>query len=179
MDFTNPRRAARSVALVLLLPISAASLAQSAPAASAYSVVDAKLSSNSYDYLTVETVTQDLNPKVAMSLPDPSTSRLIILKVTFKAKGDPNDMKELIHSDLEAQWSVGGVAGKSPMIGVHFSKDWIVTGTGGGAYFSMKPSTYEVFTIVPKAAKQINLAMRQPDGSSAIVKTKILIPAGR
>ncbi|MCI0606862.1 hypothetical protein L0156_28090 [bacterium] len=153
----------------------ALSVAQTTFVKGTYSIIEAKKSDKSHEYLTVESVMNQLNSDLKKLLPDPANAQLILLDVTFKTDGDPSKGNELNPTDMEVQWAVKDVEGKAPVIGVHLSKDFIITGSGSGFFTSMRPDTYEVFCIVPNGVKQINLAQRVPDGAYKVVKSDIAL----
>jgi hypothetical protein len=84
-------------------------------------------------------------------------------------------MVRLDPAELQVQWEGGGAA---PVLGAHISKDfWAMA--GGGFYTSMRPDKYELFVIVPRTARALDLAQRQPDGSYKLVKARIALAGVR
>ena len=154
-----------------------ASAILAAPAAAAepagYTIIGVSHARVNYGYLTKEAVTGKLRADVAAKLPP--DGRLVILNVNFRAAGNPDKMVRLDPAALQVQWEGGGTA---PVLGAHISKDFWAIG-GSGFYTSMRPDKYELFAIVPRTARQLELHQRQPDGSFRLVKGKINLPPAR
>lgn len=137
-----------------------------------YTIIGASHARVNYNYLTMDAVTRKVKPDVAAQLPP--DGRLVILNVNFRALGNPGKMVRLDPAELKVQWEGGGAA---PVLGAHISKDfWAMS---GGFYTSMRPDIYELFAIVPRTARAVELHQRQPDGSFKLVKAKIALSAPR
>jgi hypothetical protein len=138
-----------------------------------YTLIGASHARVNYNYLTMEAVTKKVKPDVAAQLPP--DGRLVILNVNFRSLGNPSKMVRLDPAELQVQWEGGGAA---PVLGAHISKDfWAMA--GGGFYTSMRPDKYELFVIVPRTARALDLAQRQPDGSYKLVKARIALAGVR
>ena len=162
------------------LLVASAVLAAPAPAAAdpaGYSIVGASHARVNYKYLTMEEVVKKLRPDVAARLP--ADGRLVVLNVLFRAAGDADKMAKLTPADLQLQWGAdgpGGTLATAPILGAHISKDFWAMGSSG-FYTSMRPDKYELFAIVPKDARTLDLAQRQPDGTFKVVKARIAVAA--
>ena len=154
-----------------------ASALVAAPATAAdpagYAIIGASHARVNYAYLTPGAVTAKLRPEVAAKLP--ADGRLVILNVNFRSLGSPSKMVRLDPGELQVQWEGGGAA---PVLGAHISRDFLAMG-GSGFYTSMRPDKYELFAIVPRTARSLDLHQKQPDGSYKLVKAKIAISAAR
>jgi len=156
------------------LLIASALLAAPAVAAdpAGYAIIGASHARVNYSYLTMDAVAKKVRPDVAAQLPP--DGRLVILNINFRSLGNPSKMVRLDPAELQLQWE----GGSAPVLGAHISKDfWAMA--GGGFYTSMRPDRYELFAIVPRTARALDLHQRQPDGSFKLVKAKIALAAAK
>jgi len=147
-----------------------AGLAMSSPAAAAepgYAISGASQARGKYPHLTVESVSAKLPPAIAAQLPPAGSGRLAMLNLTFRATGGSGELRRLDPADLQVQWAdpATGVRGAAPVLGIHLGKDMLTMVGGRGLVISMGSASYELFAIVPKSVRAIDLAQRQPDGS--------------
>ena len=162
------------------LLISSAVLA--APAAAAdpagYAIIGASHARVNYSWLTLDAVAKKVRPDVAAQLPP--DGRLVVLNVNVRALRNPGKMVRLDPAELQVRWGTdgGGPGGTAPVLGAHISKDFWAMG-GGGFYTSMRPDNYELFAIVPRTARALDLHQMQPDGSYKLVKARIALAAAR
>ena len=160
--------------LVASALLAAAALAQD-PAG--YAIIGASHARVNYNYLTMDAVAKKVRPEVAAQLPP--DGRLVILNVNFRSLGNPSKMVRLNPADLQVQWGAdAGGPGAAPVLGAHISKEFWAMG-GGGFYTSMRPDKYELFAIVPRTVRALDLHQRQPDGSFKLVKARIALSAAK
>ena len=143
-----------------------------------YKIVSASYSKRSYPYLSVDQVTAKLRPSVAAQLPLAEGRRLVLLNVNFLGVRNSGKMVRLDPADLQLQWDHAGARGAAPVLGVHVSKDFMPLGSSG-FYTSMRPDVYEMFAIVPRDVRSLDLAQKQADGSFKLARAKIAIPPPR
>jgi len=174
IDFRNVLAAsALSVGLALSCP--AAAVAEEG----GYAIGRASQSRARYPYLTMESVVAKLPPQIAAQLPPADSGRLVILDVEFRATGGPGELRRLDPADLQVQWTADGARGSAPVLGTHISEDLVSMVGGRGNFLSMASTSYELFAIVPKAARAIDLAQRQADGSFKPVRKNIGLSKAR
>ena len=175
---------------VTLQPVLAAAaliaLACSRPAMAAadpeggYAIASASQSRGKYPYLTMESVRARLAARFAAQVPPADSGRLVVLNVDFRATGGRGDLRRLNPADLQVQWTAAdGTRASAPVLGTHLGKDLITMVGSSGFYTLMRPDSYEVFAIVPKAARAIDLAQRQGDGTFRTVRTNIRLSAAK
>jgi hypothetical protein len=152
-------------ALLAGLALSSPVAAAADPAEGGYAITGASQSRGKYPYLTMESLTARLPKSIAAQLPPADSGRLVIVNAVFRATGGHGELRRLDPGDLQVQWTDAAGRGAAPVVGMHVSKDMITLAGARNFYTSMRSDSYELLAIVPKTARAIDLAQRQPDGS--------------